>query len=192
MDTNCAEDSKIVRLLFGFVLVALVTGIGAHTILDRELARLGDSMNESDMVVENVDAIVGDLNCLDVSMRAFVSAGEGRFSDDVVLSITGLGVHMESLLQLPVKRQRLKRRIWKLNRMVKLALDSVGESKRIRHPPGSGSVMTSLDRASALEYARMEAAELKDEARQDAFSVIQTTKLALMPWRSPWSESVDK
>ncbi len=138
MDTNCAEDSKIVRVLFGLALVALCTGIGAHTVLDRELARLGDSMNESDMVVENVDEIVDDLNYLDISMRAFVSAGDGRFSDDVVLSVTGLEVHMESLLQLPVKRRQLKRNIGKLNHMVKLALDSLGDSSRIRHPPGSG------------------------------------------------------
>jgi hypothetical protein len=175
MDTNCAEDSKIFRMLFGFALVALCTGIGAHTVLDRELARLGDSMNESDMVVENVDEIVDDLNYLDISMRAFVSAGDGRFSDDVVLSITGLEVHMESLLQLPVKRRQLKRSIGKLNHMVKLALDSLGHSSRV-HPPGSGSVMTSLDRASSLECARIEAAELKDEARQDVFSVIRTER----------------
>ncbi len=119
MDTNCAEDSKVVRMLFGLALAALCTGIGAHTVLDRELARLGDSMNESDMVVENVDEIVDDLNYLDISMRAFGSAGDGRFSDDVVLSITGLEVHMESLLQLPVKKRQLKHCIGKLNHMVK-------------------------------------------------------------------------
>ena len=175
MDTNCAEDSKIVRLLFGFALVALSTGIGVHTVLDRELARLGDSMNESDMVVENVDEIVDDLNCLDVSMRAFVSAGDGQFSDDVVLSITGLEVHMESLLQLPVKRRRLKRSIGKLNHTVELALDSFGRPNQVRHP-GSGSVMTSLDRVASLEYARIEAAELKNEARQDVLSVIHTDR----------------
>jgi hypothetical protein len=163
-------------MLFGLALVALCTGIGAHTVLDRELARLGDSMNESDMVVENVDEIVDDLNYLDISMRAFGSAGDGRFSDDVVLSITGLEVHMESLLQLPVKKRQLKHSIGKLNHMVKLALDSLGDSSRVRHPPGRASVMTSLDRASSLECARIQAAELKDEAREDVFSVIRTER----------------
>lgn len=176
MDTECAEDSKIVKMLFGFALVALCMGIGAHTVLDRELARLGESMTESDMVVENVDEIVDDLNRLDISMRAFLSAGDGRFSDDVVLSVTAVEVHMESLQQVAVKRRRFKRSVARLNHMVKLTLDSAGKPPRVRHALGTGNIIASLDQTSALACARIEAAEVKDEARQDVLSVIHTQR----------------
>jgi hypothetical protein len=176
MDTNCAEESRITRLVIGFALVALCIGIGVHALLVHGLERLGDSMTESDMVVENVDEVVDDLNRLDISMRAFLSAGDGRFSDDVVLNVTELEVHMESLLQLPIKRQRLKRGIGKLTDMVKLALDSAGSADQIRHLPNNGSEVCSLDRSSSLECARIEAAQLKDEARENVFTVLRTER----------------
>ncbi len=163
MNLDSAEDSNLLRLAAGAVLLIICLGTAFSLALDRTFSKVSNSLIGSFAVVEHADGIVDDLDRLRIDQRAFLSTGEDCYSEDIVESATQIINHLDALEQLPVHGQALRRQIARLSHSVHGALNMVGLSNNLQQHWGTAVALELLDEDgyNAIETARMDALAVK-------------------------------
>src|SRR5215469_5732841 len=113
MDLESAEDSKIVRMACGLAAVVICLSLGFRLVLNQALSKVTNSVTGGLIVVENCDAILDNLDRLNINQRAFLSTGDDRYSEDVAESVIAISSNLESLKQISVNGETLALRISK-------------------------------------------------------------------------------
>ena|SRR5271166_5908453 len=174
MDLNSAEDSKLVRMMFGLTVVVICLGIGFHHALKRTLAQVSDSLVGGLVVVDHVDTIVNQLDRLTTDQRAFLSTGDDRFSEIVVESIMGIDRNLESLEIEAKKDHRLQEPVDKLGQSLNWVMDSMGKSFQVQQTAGAAVAIAYLDDDASADDAKDDAARLRRLATDSLFDRVRS------------------
>ncbi len=163
MNLDSADDSNLLRLAAGAVLLIICLATAFSLALDRIFSKVSKSLVSSFAAVEHADDIVDDLDRLRIDQRAFLSTGEDCYSEDIIESATQIISHIDALEQLPVHGQALSRQIARLSDSVHSALNVVGLSNNLQQDWGTAAALALLDRDgyNAIETARMDAVEVR-------------------------------
>lgn len=174
MDLNSAEDSILVRMMFGLTVAVLCLSIGFHHALKRTLARVSDSLVTSLVVVDHVDNIMNQLDRLTTDQRAFLSTGDDRFSEIVVESIMGIDRNLESLEVEAKKDHRLLEPVGKLSQSINWVMDSMGKSFQVQQTAGAAVAIAYLDDDASVDGAKDDAARLRRLATESLFAGVRS------------------
>jgi len=170
MDLNSAEDSKLVRMMFGLTIVVVCLSIGFHHALKRTMAQVSDSLVGGLVVVDHVDNIVNQLDRLTTDQRAFLSTGDDRFSEVVVESIMGIDRNLESLEIEAKKDHRLVEPVSKLSQSINWVMDSMGKSFQVQQTAGAAVAIAYLDDDASVDGAKDDATRLRRLATDSLFA----------------------
>jgi CHASE3 domain sensor protein len=176
VDLNSAEDSKIVKMACALAAAVMCLAICFRLVLNHTLTKFTVSLTEGLVVADDIDSILDDLDLLGINQRAFLSSGDDRFSDDVAESVTGLISHLESLKQVSVNGEPLRRRTGKLSHSIDWVLESVGKSFELQQTSGSAVAIAALDNDDAIKDAKMEALALKTLATNGVFDRMRSER----------------
>jgi CHASE3 domain sensor protein len=176
MDLVSAEDSKIVRMACGLAAAVICLSICFRFVLNHTLTKVTNSVTGSLIVVENCDALLDDLNRLNVNQRAYLATGDDWYSEKVAESVIEISTNLESLKQVSVRGESLRRRIRKLSGKIDWALASVEKSYDLQQTVGSGVAIALLDNDEAVDDAKMEAVSLKKLVTDGMLDRVQTER----------------
>jgi CHASE3 domain sensor protein len=169
MDLNLAEDSKLVRMVFGLTIVVICLSVGFHHALKRTMAQVSNSLVGGLVIVDHVDNIMNQLDRLTTDQRAFLSTGDDRFAEVVVESIMGIDRNLESLEVEAKKNQRLREPVGKLSQAISWVMDSMGKSFQVQQTAGAAVAIAYLDDDASVDGAKDEAARLRRLATDSLF-----------------------
>jgi CHASE3 domain sensor protein len=173
MDLEVAEDSKLVRMVCILTAAIICLAICFRFVLNHTLSRVTNSVTGGLIVVENVDAIVEDLDRLAMNQRAFLSTDDDRYSEQVAESIIAISTNLEALKQVSIKGEPLRSRVTKLSHRIDWALESVEKTYELQQTVGSSVAIALLDNDDAVEEAKNEALAVKKLATDCMFDRVE-------------------
>lgn len=176
MDLSSAEDSKMVKLMCGLAAAVICLSICFCFVLNHALTTVTNSVTGGLIVVENVDAIVDNLDRLNINQRAFLSTGDDRYSEEVAESVIAISTNLESLKQIWMKGEPLQRRVMKLSRQIDWALESVEKTYELQQNVSPAVAIAMLDNDDAMIEAKMQAQALKKAATDGMFDRVETER----------------
>jgi CHASE3 domain sensor protein len=169
VELSSAEDTKLVGLICGLVVVIACLSIGVHHEFKRILAQVSDALVGSLVIVEHVDNIVNQLDRLTTNERAFLSTGDDRCSQRVGESIMGINLNLEYLEVAATKDRRLSAAVNKLSQSINIVMDSMGQLFQVQKMAGAAVAIAYLDDDISVDCAKDYAAQLRRLATECLF-----------------------
>jgi CHASE3 domain sensor protein len=168
MDFASVEDSTLVKLAAGLVLVLICLGLCFRFVLHRSVGAIDRSVTGGFVVIEHVDDIVDDLDQLRINQRALITTGGENFSDGVAENISGIIADMSALKQLRFNDQLMDRQIEQVSQSVDAAFNSVGRTNQLQQLFGAQAALALFDDDGdhSILTARIDAVLLKQLATQ--------------------------
>lgn len=159
-----SEKNPWLSALLGFVLVFVWGVMSLAHAYNRSLTKVNDSLTRGFMAVEQLGAVLDALARLNVDQQAFLSTGEERFQDGVILNAERLELDMEVLNSLAGRSKLHRAALTGLSESIEQVLHAVGQSDEINDVRGRAAAVAFFEsREAAISVANGHADQLRAE-----------------------------